>query len=163
MKLAQIPKIETFPDPVISRRRQTLEDATLEELERQNTSSWDQRGLSPGYHVVFPQYLSQLILKKVITKWEQGERIDYIVNVISKDRPCWINIGYLNFRDSRGKTIHPIANYLAECDNDAERLLAMLGKTVYISSAECDYIRVTDGEFAKGQKPVYAEMYDGCD
>lgn len=156
MKLANIPKIENFPEFPI-RPTMQWEDATLEELEQQNTSSSDSSYLYPGYVVAFPHYLSQLILKKIIVKQEGRVHTKYVMNVLRNGKPGWVNISYLNFRDINGAAVHPISNYLAECDNDAERVLTMLGQVVVLGTAECEF-KTDNGEQCKRTKAIFARM-----
>ena len=62
-----------------------------------------------------------------------------------------------SFRDINGAAVHPISNYLAECDNDAERVLTMLGQVVVLGTAECEF-KTDNGEQCKRTKAVFARM-----
>jgi hypothetical protein len=122
-----------FVTPELDLLGADVADVTLDELENVKSSKpsvYTVHKLRYYYRISFPDSMSQLRLKKIKTATDE---YSYFVCVLVDNYTLsWMSIGSLyNICDYEGCPIkHSVSEYLEECTNDAERILAMLGKSI---------------------------------
>lgn len=122
--------------PAIGGRK--VSDATLTDLEHSN-SNLITYGINEGDILIFPDFIWQIELKKREIR-PGGESYEYLLKVIRNGRGSWLSVCALNRKDHKNKPMHPVSEYLIECSNYAECVLAVLGKTI-VAKKMVDYTR----------------------
>lgn len=130
-------EITDFPDlPVIGGRE--VKEATLADLESKGTTLVTY-GVNEGDTIIFPETAEQIVIKQRQIRPNQ-DSFEMLLQVVRNGRGSWLSVGVLNRRDHKYQPVHPVAESLTDCANDAERVKAMLGKTIK-GDKKVDYTR----------------------
>lgn len=121
-------------------------DVCLEELESiSNPVKLVTYGVNENDYIILPDTIYQIQLKK--RQVQVGSQLyEYFINVIRNGKGSWLSLAALNRKDYNNDPIHPVSEFLIECSNPAECILAVLGKTI-IARKMVEYSRY---KFANG-------------
>ena len=123
----QFSDVKDFPAiPAIGGRK--VEGATLKELEEKGTTLITY-GVNEGDVIVFPATEDQIELKKRQIR-PNSDNYEMLLKVVRNNKGSWLSVGVLNRRDHKFNPVHPVAEALTGCANDAERVKEMLGTTI---------------------------------
>lgn len=123
----QFSDVKDFPViPSIGGRE--VKSATLKDLENKGVSLVTY-GVNDGDVIVFPETEDQIEIKQRQVR-PGTDAYEMLLKVIRNGKGSWLSVGALNRRDNKFKPVHPVAESLQDCANDAERVKAMLGTTI---------------------------------
>ena len=123
----QFSEVKDFPQIPAIGGRQVIE-GSLKELEEKGVSLVTY-GVNENDIFVFPETLDQIEIKKRQIR-PNSTSYEMLLKVVRNGKGSWLSVGVLNRRDHKFQPVHPVAESLSSCENDAELVKAMLGKTI---------------------------------